>query len=752
MAQVQQYDRNQLIDYRESLNTLQDAVAIRVREIGGDDPNNIMARLPDMECEADDCGYKTNINTDQHMVLVQQMHNHILVQHNQQRRQPLQQQEGNGQQVPRPPKAGECPKWMETYSYEIYLVDLNQWKVNATEEGLNAAAQLYKLKESLKVCPRTDVKDYFLKTLVLDGQSTNTWDQLLNKLKEKFALNTDEEWSFTIKKLREFKWNDKKASEVMEEVERIRLELNKLSTKANGTEMTLKEFLDRLLAKEIIVEQGKLEKKFDRAESMELEKQLKDNGYEWENVKKVMKETKVKHDREKVSDIHYGNSWDGRSRPRFRSNSRGNFQRNGSFRKDGNFQKERASTPSGKSGASRTWSRSQSGSRKRQGNSPFQKPDHKEKDKDYVSNKELSKQIMTLTSTTAAIAKTVKLLLDTTPGLNDTIQSNSGANGGSADNSVLGANLQNPLKHYFVNQIRDPITRICYTETEKKGGTLDCGAPQTVCGLPWLKDYMAEKGLSKENMNPRKIKQHFMFGSGEVYDSSEKLRIPMKVKNDRGEIYDLDLDACVIDAPIPYLIGGEDMEKLGFNLLLGKTKLTIDKKPEIGSFKLVKGSGGHFLLESQPEKKPEVNVYLSKTLTNKPESELNLYEKVKRLHRATKHKKEEQLKYIYKRADLDSPAVTKAIEKVIQRCVTCQKRKKTRPLPTIALPKGKSPNDVVSIDLKFFNSKPVLWCCDEFSGFMLGSTLKSKEAKVVREAMETTWINVVGCPSTAFFL
>ena len=110
------------------------------------------------------------------------------------------------------------------------------------------------------------MKDYFLKTLVHDGQSTTTWDILLNKLKEKFALNKDEEWSFTIRKLREFKWNDKKATEVMEEVERIRLELDKLSIKDDGNVMTLQEFLDKLLAKEILMEQGKIEKKFDRAE------------------------------------------------------------------------------------------------------------------------------------------------------------------------------------------------------------------------------------------------------------------------------------------------------------------------------------------------------------------------------------------------------------------------------------------------------------------------------------------------------
>ena len=443
-----------------------------------------MANLPAMECEADNCDYITTVVSDKPEHLLQQMSNHIAVKHTNAHQR--QQQNGGGQQA-RPPKAGECPKWMETHPFEIYEKEMQVWSQAATEEGLTDAVKLFRLKESLKVCPRTDVKDYFIKTLVLDGVSTETWVRLMEKLKTKFALNKDEEWTHTVRKIRKFEWNDRKASEVMEDIERIALELEKLSKMADGTEMTRKEFIQRLLAKELLVEQGKLEKKFETAEIMQIEKEIKDKNYDWDTVKKVMEETKIKREREQISEVHYGNSWDGRSRPPFRKRSQ-SYQRK-------NYPK--SSTPSNQyrgsqtRNDSRTRNRSNSSTPKNK-HSPFRKQDgNKKKDKDYVTNQEIMTKIESLDKRTNYLASSMKLLLDSkAANLNDSYASNSGENAGSADNSLLGTGLHNPT--HFVSKVPNvcKVSPIYYTQKEKNGGTIDTGAPLNVCGKPWLKDFM----------------------------------------------------------------------------------------------------------------------------------------------------------------------------------------------------------------------------------------------------------------------
>ena len=84
---------------------------------------------------------------------------------------------------------------------------------------------------------------------------------------------------------------------------------------------------------------------------------------------------------------------------------------------------------------------------------------------------------------------------------------------------------------------------------------MDCGAPQSVCGSKWLKKFIIEKGLKKEEMNPRKVKEGFVFGSGDIYESTQQLDIPMNVKNKNGDLTTIKLEACVVEADIPYLVG-----------------------------------------------------------------------------------------------------------------------------------------------------------------------------------------------------
>ena len=51
--------------------------------------------------------------------------------------------------------------------------------------------------------------------------------------------------------------------------------------------------------------------------------------------------------------------------------------------------------------------------------------------------------------------------------------------------------------------------------------------------------------------------------------------------------------------------------------------------------------------------------------------------------------------------------------------------------PKIALPKAGLFNEVVTLDLKQFGSKYVLWCVDAFTRFVQGKLLNFKKAETI---------------------
>ena len=61
----------------------------------------------------------------------------------------------------------------------------------------------------------------------------------------------------------------------------------------------------------------------------------------------------------------------------------------------------------------------------------------------------------------------------------------------------------------------------------KKGMTMDCGAPKNVVGKRWLQEFVKENGLCNEKMNPRKVNEKFLFGSGELFHANTQVDIPV---------------------------------------------------------------------------------------------------------------------------------------------------------------------------------------------------------------------------------
>ena len=74
----------------------------------------------------------------------------------------------------------------------------------------------------------------------------------------------------------------------------------------------------------------------------------------------------------------------------------------------------------------------------------------------------------------------------------------------------------------------------------------------------------------------------------------------------------------------------------------------------------------------------------------------------------------------------------------------CGKTKRT-------LPKASSFNEVVTLDLKEFGNKHVLWMIDRFSRFMVGKLLINKKAEIIMNALMDNWCINLRFPSYSFF-
>ena len=71
--------------------------------------------------------------------------------------------------------------------------------------------------------------------------------------------------------------------------------------------------------------------------------------------------------------------------------------------------------------------------------------------------------------------------------------------------------------------------------------------------------------------------------------------------------------------------------------------------------------------------------------------------------------------------------------------------------PRVTLPKATSFNKVVTLDLKEFGNKYVLWMNDRFLRFMVGKLLNNKKAETIMQAIMDHWCMSVGFPSCGFF-
>ena len=71
--------------------------------------------------------------------------------------------------------------------------------------------------------------------------------------------------------------------------------------------------------------------------------------------------------------------------------------------------------------------------------------------------------------------------------------------------------------------------------------------------------------------------------------------------------------------------------------------------------------------------------------------------------------------------------------------------------PKVALPKASSFNEIVTLDLKQFGDKYVLWCIDACTRFVQGKLLRNKKAETIVNAINECWNLAFGIPGIGYY-
>ena len=95
---------------------------------------------------------------------------------------------------------------------------------------------------------------------------------------------------------------------------------------------------------------------------------------------------------------------------------------------------------------------------------------------------------------------------------------------------------------------------------------LDLGAPVSIAGSSWMKQYLAEFDLEIGDMKSVSCNQPFVFGPSKRYFSKSLVEHPILVtRMDRKEDV-LIVQTYLVDAHVPFLCGKQTLETWNFKI------------------------------------------------------------------------------------------------------------------------------------------------------------------------------------------
>ena len=267
---------------------------------------------------------------------------------------------------------------------------------------------------------------------------------------------------------------------------------------------------------------------------------------------------------------------------------------------------------------------------------------------------------------------------------------------------------------------------------------LDSACTSTVTGITWFENYV--KNLSwemKVKVIGRKSDKVFKFGDGEKKKSLKSVRLPVKIAG-----MNLIVRVDIVEAEIPLLFSLKTMKK---------AKMIIDFHTDeavvLGRcVRLGRTSIGHYSLPINEEdfQDKDVNA-VNMEDTGHDECWISIQSNDKNEQRSALIKLHKQMGHLpieklIKQSGNWEEDMAPMIKNIEDNCRTCKLYAKTPPKPVVAMSRATKFNEVLSIDLKFWKEKIILYLIDQWSRLTVGTFIKSKDPSDVLDAIWMKWI------------
>ena len=294
----------------------------------------------------------------------------------------------------------------------------------------------------------------------------------------------------------------------------------------------------------------------------------------------------------------------------------------------------------------------------------------------------------------------------------------------------------------LVSQQEDEL---CYlVEEAGTRGVIDTGCSKSVSGMGWVEKYT--KTISPNFAQELQLKPSskvYEFGGGERRPSKGCVTLPTLI----GDLV-VHITMDIVDASIPLLIGSNSLEAGHAVLDFQASEATFFG--EVVS--MVKVCTGHYCIDLHSE-------HLLTHIENVGER----YEKVhdtlvsstdlrikdlKKLHHYYGHTSCDKLLNFLQKTGKDTTAFKKELLEIEKSCESCIRTKRRKPRPRSAIPRADAPNQILTIDLKEWETKGkktyIIYMIDMFSRLTAGAFVNNKHPETVVNCLLEHWITHYG--------
>ena len=269
---------------------------------------------------------------------------------------------------------------------------------------------------------------------------------------------------------------------------------------------------------------------------------------------------------------------------------------------------------------------------------------------------------------------------------------------------------------------------------------IDSACSSTVCGEEWINYYLE----TLDEVQRNKVKTFssntwFKFGDGNKIKSLKKVRIPCEIAKTRCY-----LETDVVACDIPLLFGKPSMKRAKMKLdMVNDTAIFFGRKVE----KLMCTPSGHYFITLSFTKSLKS---FSDILLTFDDTEEEKKKALLKLHRQFSHPSARRLKLLLQDANFEDKESFKLIEEITEDCDICKKYKRTPSRPVTCIPLARDFNEVVTMDLKVWDTKKNIYflhLIDMATRFSISTVIHKKDKQVIIDKIIQKWIGTgLGCP------